>query len=263
VAHRPRRESDEHDDAIVAAWRVYRLACSRPSQCREWFATARHLGEVARRLLEDTFKGAVVARELRTLAATPAKAPRGDDDSDVDLAVSVAARRVAATYRRDECAIEMTITFAASHPLRSVVVDMGRHQGVSEPTARRWALQLRACADHDSAIAAVDRWRASLDLEFRDVEPCPVCCAVLNPASKRLPDVMCATCHNKFHAHCLAQWFNKSHKHNCVICQQPFVAVKNPNAAPKKRAAQPESPSDPPAPARAPRPPSHDDDELD
>lgn len=229
LAHRPKRDDDTHDGTLLAAWAIYRAACVSPGRCRDWFTTSRQLGEIARRLLEDTLKGAVVDLELRSLSTQRLEG----EESDVDISVSVTARYLAAIYRRDECAIEMKINYAACHPLRSVSVDLGTHQGVSEQTARRWALQLRACADHSNAIAAVDQWRNSLDLEFKDLEPCPVCCGVLNPTSKRLPDVQCATCNNKFHASCLAQWFNKSHKSVCVICQQPFVAVKRSDS--KKR----------------------------
>lgn len=232
--HRPgKNKSIEHDAALIGAWTGYRTACLLPGPCRDWFATSgRSLGETARRLLEDTLKGAAVSRSLKKIGSTTLSG----DESDVDVTVSVTGRHVAAIYRRDECAIEMKINYAACHPLRSVSVDLGSHQGVAEATGRRWALQLRACADHDSAIAAVDQWRASLDLEFKDVEPCPICCGVLNPSSKRLPDVQCSTCSNTFHSSCLEKWFTKSNKNTCVICQQPFVAIKVSSA--KKRLAR-------------------------
>ncbi|KAJ1445621.1 hypothetical protein M885DRAFT_414422, partial [Pelagophyceae sp. CCMP2097] len=126
---------------------------------------------------------------------------------------------VAATYRRDECAIEMVLRYAPAHPLRAVAVDFGSHQGVDDKTARRWALQLRSAAHHRSALAAMAQWRANVDLEFDGVEPCPICYGILHPKSKRLPHLECHQCHNKFHASCLSEWFQKSHKHLCVVCQ--------------------------------------------
>jgi len=87
----------------------------------------------------------------------------------------------------------------------------------------------------------------------------------------------CATCHNKFHASCLAEWFQKSHKHTCVVCQTEFVAVKAPRRSSEARRpalsdseddvppAPPPSAAPAPAPAAAPAPPAplYDEDELD
>ena len=83
----------------------------------------------------------------------------------------------------------------------------------------------------------------------------------------------CATCHNKFHASCLAEWFQKSHKHTCVVCQTEFVAVKAPRRSSEARRpalsdSEDDAPPAPPpvaAPAPPPAPPAalYDEDELD
>ena len=99
---------------------------------------------------------------------------------------------------------------------------------------------------------------------------------MLHPKSKKLPHLECATCHNKFHASCLAEWFQKSHKHTCVVCQTEFVAVKAPRRSSERRPALSDSEDDvppapppsaapAPAPAAAPAPPAplYDEDELD
>ena len=228
----------QHGNAVLGAWLAYRLFLKKPGAVREWYRrSVAKDGEAARVLAVDVLKGAAVDRELEAVALeAQSQTPSLDDDSELDIAVSKVTKQVVATYHRDECVIEMVVKYDVAHPLRSVVVDFGQHQGVQEATVRRWALQLRACADHQNTLDAVHRWRASLDFEFKDVEPCPICQGVLNPTSKRLPDVECATCHNKFHTSCLAKWFQSSHKHVCVICQQDFVAIRhNPSASGKKR----------------------------
>ena len=80
---------------------------------------------------------------------------------------------------------------------------------------------------------------------------------MLHPKWKRRPDLECAQCHNKFHASCLAHWFQTSHKHLCVVCQTDFVVAKKaPRASPSPSAAAPPAATPPPAPL-------YDQDELD
>ena len=192
--------------------------------------------DAARQVAEEALRGALVERELQLVATAcdaGSGASGGDPESELKVRVSRVAREVQATYVRDECAIEMVVRYSACHPLRAVVVDFGRHQGVDEKTARRWALQLRACAQTSSTLHAVEQWRANLDLEFAGVEPCPICYGVLHPKSKRLPHLECKQCHNKFHASCLSHWFQTSHKHLCVVCQTEFQAAKP--SAPKTK----------------------------
>ncbi|KAJ8613953.1 hypothetical protein CTAYLR_008797 [Chrysophaeum taylorii] len=270
---RPGRFVSAHDPShaptLLGAWTAYRALALFPGLGRDWFAAApARLAEAARRLLEDALRGALVERELRRVAESSRAAA-------ADVEVSVAARQVAAKYTRDECTIEMRLTYSSCHPLRSVTVDLGRHQGVSESTARRWALQLRSCADHDSTLAAVAQWTASLDMEFKDLDPCPICYACLHPKSKRLPTSSAPP------------WFEKSHKHLCVICQQDFVAVRSSSSSSsssskkaasssssskqKPPATEEEEEGEVPAPTVAPRTPAgvsstnndDDDDALD
>ena len=214
---------------------MYQTLKRCPSASREWAARCKPRdAEAAKRLAEENLQCAVVRAELASVADDADRTEIAKhEESTLELRVSKAAREVKATYRRDECAIEMSLRYAAAHPLRAVAVEFGQHQGVDDKTARRWALQLRSAAHHRSAVAAVNQWRANVDLEFDGVEPCPICYGILHPKSKRLPHLECAQCHNKFHAACLSEWFAKSHKHLCVVCQTEFNVRLAHKAKPK------------------------------
>jgi len=223
----------------------------------------------------DVLKETPVAKALQ-IVAREGFGDESNPDSTLKVKVASRARTVTAQYERDECLIEMVLSYDPAFPFRSVSVSFGLHQGIDEKKARRWALRLRAAAETTTAKRAVLDWRKDVDLEFDGVEPCPVCYGVLHPKSKKLPHLECATCHNKFHASCLAEWFQKSHKHTCVVCQTEFVAVKAPRRSSEARrpalsdseddvppAPPPVAPAPPPAPAPAPPTALYDEDELD
>ena len=64
-------------------------------------------------------------------------------DSTLKVKVASRARTVTAQYERDECLIEMVLSYDPAFPFRSVSVSFGLHQGIDEKKARRWALRLR------------------------------------------------------------------------------------------------------------------------
>ena len=259
--------------SLLACWALHRLCVSRAAEARRWGASARPRdAERARSLVVDVLKETPVAKALQ-IVASEGFGEETNPDSTLKVKVASRARTVTAQYERDECLIEMVLSYDPAFPFRSVSVSFGLHQGIDEKKARRWALRLRAAAETTTAKRAVLDWRKDVDLEFDGVEPCPVCYGVLHPKSKKLPHLECATCHNKFHASCLAEWFQKSHKHTCVVCQTEFVAVKAPRRSSEaRRPALSDSeddvpPAPPPvaAPAPPPAPPAalYDEDELD
>jgi len=247
--------------SLLACWALHRLCVAHAAEARQWGAAARPRdAERARLLIVDALQSTPVAEAL-SVVASEGFGDEENPDSTLKVRVATRARTVTAQYERDECLIEMVLAYDAAHPFRSVSVSFGLHQGIDEKKARRWALRLRAAAEASTAKRAVLDWRKDVDLEFDGVEPCPVCYGVLHPKSKKLPHLECATCHNKFHASCLAEWFQKSHKHSCVVCQTEFVAVK----AKRSSGARPASPESaaPPLPAAPPPAPLYDEDELD
>jgi len=221
--------------SLLACWALHRLCVSRAAEARRWGAAARPRdAERARSLVVDVLKETPVAKAL-SIVAREGFGDETNPDSTLKVKVASRARTVTAQYERDECLIEMVLSYDPAFPFRSVSVSFGLHQGIDEKKARRWALRLRAAAETTTAKRAVLDWRKDVDLEFDGVEPCPVCYGVLHPKSKKLPHLECATCHNKFHASCLAEWFQKSHKHTCVVCQTEFVAVKAPRRSYSER----------------------------
>ena len=150
-----------------------------------------------------------------------------DDGEELQVRGSRVSREVTASYRRDECTLEMVIRLPSNYPLRMVEVECTNRVGVTEKKWRRWAMQiLQLLSSQDgSVLDAVKLWKRNVDKEFEGVEPCPICYCIIETRGHSLPNLECATCHAKFHSRCLYKWFQQSQKNKCPICQQPWSAV--------------------------------------
>ena len=145
-------------------------------------------------------------------------------DSTMTVRGSHVARHITASYKTEDCTLEITLQLPASYPLRLIEVECQRRLGIKEDRWRRWVLQIRSLlsTQNGSVLDAVLLWKKNVDREFEGVEPCPICYSVVHVQRRTLPRSICKTCNTKFHSHCLMKWFNSSQKSSCPLCRSPF-----------------------------------------
>mmetsp|Transcript_8923 Transcript_8923/g.11523 ORF Transcript_8923/g.11523 Transcript_8923/m.11523 type:complete len:1387 (-) Transcript_8923:15-4175(-) len=140
---------------------------------------------------------------------------------------SVKSREVSAFYEQDEMQLSIAISVPPAYPLHNVKVDASKTLGVSKEKYRRWSLTILSMLNttNSNILDALLLWKDNIDKEFDGIEPCPVCYAVIDPKSRKMPTLECRTCGNRFHGSCLSKWFQSSGKSQCVLCQQPWSGI--------------------------------------
>jgi hypothetical protein len=195
-----------------------------PSLCRRWWeeeCPRVYVGPV-QSIVETSVAPSILGRELRRI--------RGSTDGfgEMNVSASSATRQVTATYIQDDFTLKVLIQLPSSFPLRSAEVDCSKTLGVPQTRWKRWSLQITQMLNNQGGTLqdALLLWKNNVDKEFEGVEPCPVCYSVLHVKTHKLPALECTTCHNRFHADCLNQWFRSSGKSQCVLCQQDWRGTR-------------------------------------
>ncbi|KAL7581274.1 hypothetical protein ACA910_006044 [Epithemia clementina (nom. ined.)] len=203
---------------------IFRTFETLPSLCRRWWEedcpkvyTSRVQSLVERQIAPE-----ILRREMRRMKEAT------KNFGDMNVSGSSMSREITATYKQDDFTLTVLIRLPASFPLRSAEVDCSRTLGVPPNRWKRWSLQITLMLNNQGGTLqdALMLWKENVDKEFDGVEPCPICYSVLQVKTHKLPSLECATCHNRFHADCLTQWFKQSAKNQCVLCQQDWRGVR-------------------------------------
>jgi hypothetical protein len=219
---------------MLAHHMFFRTVRALPTAVRMWWSDDcdRRSALLIEKHVAATVTPLLLQQEIRCIAlarSAEGGGEAGEDDEERELSVrgSRVSREVTASYRRDECTLEMVIRLPPNYPLRMVEVECTNRVGVTEKRWRLWVLQiLQLLSSQDgSVLDAVQLWKRNVDKEFEGVEPCPICYCIIETRGHSLPNLECATCHQKFHSRCLYKWFQQSQKNKCPICQQPWSAV--------------------------------------
>jgi len=203
-----------------------------PAQVREWWMN--HLPNRFDKEGVSRFTATFVTPNvLKTdmLELNDAVRNRAWDPSELSVKFSLSTRVVTIASFKDDCTLEMEISFPDTYPLFPAKVECTKQIGVKQDKWKRWALQIvMLLGKRDGTLSdAVQLWKQNLDKEFEGVEPCPICYSVLHAVDSSLPRVTCKTCKNVFHGKCLSQWFTSSHQSLCPLCKQSFMASANNN----------------------------------
>ena len=211
----------------IATLTVYRTIQILPTLSKKWWneSCPRGLQKsvssfVERKVAPETLKSEL----LRIDHATNTNTQLGE----MVVSGSAVSREITATYIQDECTLQMLLKVPPNFPLRNVEVDANKTIGVTEKRYRRWALQIMRMLNTEeggSILDALMLWKQNVDKEYEGVEPCPVCYAVIDPKTRKMPTLQCKTCGNRFHGACLSKWFQSSGKSQCVLCQQPWSGI--------------------------------------
>lgn len=86
---------------------------------------------------------------------------------------------------------------------------------------RKWLLLISSVLNNQnvSIVEAVMFWKNNLEKHFEGLEACLICYSIINPSTKRMPNLKCKKCGIMFHNTCLFQWFKQSGKSQCPHCQ--------------------------------------------
>ena len=189
-----------------------------PGLVREWWTGCKDKGvkEAVLQFVEKRASKVVLGREISKIV----NAGRGAMLGEMDVKGSIVSGEITATYMQDEVELAVVVKVPKAFPLKMVDVDASR--GGNGGQGIRWGLMMNCSLQKGSGgiLEALLLWKDNVDAEYEGVEPCPICYAVLEPNSRSKPGVECGTCHNKFHKHCLVQWFQQKQTDKCVICQQ-------------------------------------------
>lgn len=147
------------------------------------------------------------------------------DPSEFRLKLSMLSKTVTLVSLKDDCVLEMQISFPEAYPLFPAQVECVKNIGVRPEKWKRWALQIVQLLNKrtGSLLDAIQIWKKNLDKEFEGIEPCPICYSVLHANDSSLPRLTCKTCKNTFHGLCLSTWFTTSHQSLCPLCKQSFL----------------------------------------
>src|SRR5690606_1564400 len=95
------------------------------------------------------------------------------DRQELVLRPSFSTRKVTICYLKDDCSLEMEVTFPDNYPLSVVTVECTKQIGIKQEKWKRWALQIVTLLTKrdGTLIDAVSLWKQNLDKEFEGVEP--------------------------------------------------------------------------------------------
>jgi hypothetical protein len=220
--------------ASPRAWRLLAACCFRgalaqlPASARLWFGALRDKGLA---LAVEAYASrqespALLAAEFEAVRRANASSYRkGAVGDKFRVRADPRLREVSAALDvEDGASLELVVRLPACSPLRAPEVMCSNRVGVPDARLRRWMLSVSAFlrSQNQGVLEAVALWRRSLEKEFRGVEPCLICYAVLSPANGQVPKLNCRQCDVVFHGACLYKWFKSSGKSNCPHCQNPW-----------------------------------------
>ena len=90
--------------------------------------------------------------------------------------------------------LSVLIKVPSNFPFHNVEVDANKTLGVPAKRYRRWALQIMRMLNTEEGGSILDAlllWKNNVDKEYEGVEPCPVCYAVIDPKSRKMPNLEC------------------------------------------------------------------------
>ncbi|KAB5545912.1 hypothetical protein GE09DRAFT_968044 [Coniochaeta sp. 2T2.1] len=170
------------------------------------------------------FSPVIIAENLDEVADWAAKqeAPE-DDEKELMVKVSRAAREVTAGYEVDELQASIAIRIPPGYPLESVSVVGIQRVAVSEKKWQNWLMITQGVITlgNGSIIDGLTTFRRNVVGALKGQTECAICYSIIS-TDKKMPDKKCGTCRNAFHRTCLYKWFQTSHQNTCPLCRNPI-----------------------------------------
>lgn len=152
-----------------------------------------------------------------------------DDDDDIgvigvkrtELTISRNSRLISLRLYVDSQFLEIALNIPDGYPLQDIRIEGVKRVGASERQWRSWILLSQAILLQrysGSIVSAIELFKRNATMYFEGFTECAICYSVLQD-DKSLPNKECSTCHNKFHAFCLQQWFKSGGSEACPLCR--------------------------------------------
>lgn len=147
----------------------------------------------------------------------------GDDDKELLVKVSKAAREVTAGYEVDEAQAAIVIRVPVDYPIGAVSVAGLHRLAVTERKWQSWIMTTQGVIafSNGSIVDGLQVFRRNVAGALRRQSECAICYSIIS-ADRRMPDKRCATCKNLFHRSCLYRWFQSSNQNTCPLCRNPI-----------------------------------------
>ncbi|XP_054722695.1 E3 ubiquitin-protein ligase listerin-like [Uloborus diversus] len=200
---------------------VYATALRKTPACvRTWFNNLdKRSADVVTDFTRRYLSGLLIVEELRPVSGAEARF------EGMEVRARPGQREVSASYRVDDCDIELCVRLPPDFPLAPVAAERRGHVAVAQQEWRTWLMQLTTVLNYQdgSILDGLGLWKRNLDKKFEGVEECMICYYILHNATLKLPKLSCHTCRKKFHSACLYKWFHTSNNSTCPLCRNEFI----------------------------------------
>ncbi|CAJ2514030.1 Uu.00g021490.m01.CDS01 [Anthostomella pinea] len=146
-----------------------------------------------------------------------------DDEKELIVKVSRAAREVTAGYEVDELHASIAIRIPQEYPLQGVTVVGVNRVAVNEKKWQSWIMSTQGVITFSggSIIDGLTAFRRNVVGAMKGQSECAICYSIIS-SDKKMPDKRCQTCKNLFHRTCLYKWFQSSSQNTCPLCRNPI-----------------------------------------
>ncbi|KAI8964411.1 Zfp294 protein [Daldinia sp. FL1419] len=146
-----------------------------------------------------------------------------DDEKELAVKVSRAAKEVTAGYEVDELQASIGIRIPQEFPLENVSVSGINRVAVNERKWQSWIMTTQAVITFSggSIIDGLTTFRRNIVGAMKGQTECAICYSIIS-SDKKTPDKRCQTCKNLFHRTCLYKWFQSSNQNTCPLCRNPI-----------------------------------------
>ncbi|KAI1822398.1 hypothetical protein F4861DRAFT_389462 [Xylaria intraflava] len=146
-----------------------------------------------------------------------------DDEKELIVKVSPAAREVIAGYEVDELDASIAIRIPPQFPLETVTVVGINRVAVDERKWKSWILTTQGAITFSGGniIDGLATFRRNVVGALKGQTECAICYSIIS-TDKKMPDKRCQTCKNLFHRTCLYKWFQSSNQNTCPLCRNPI-----------------------------------------
>ncbi|KAI1843874.1 hypothetical protein JX266_009930 [Neoarthrinium moseri] len=170
------------------------------------------------------FSPIIVSEALDDVATwAESQEPPADDEKELVVKVSRAAKEVTAGYEVDESHAAIAIKVPPSYPLEGVTVVGVNRVAVNEKKWQSWIMTTQGVITFSggSIIDGLSAFKRNIIGALKGQTECAICYSIIS-SDKRMPDKRCGTCKNLFHRTCLYKWFQSSNQNTCPLCRNPI-----------------------------------------
>ncbi|KAI1817479.1 hypothetical protein GGS20DRAFT_532322 [Poronia punctata] len=146
-----------------------------------------------------------------------------DDEKELIVKVSRAAKEVIAGYEVDELNASISIRIPPEFPLEAVKVTGINRVAVNERKWQNWIMATQGVITFSggSIVDGLTAFRRNVVGALKGQSECAICYSIIS-TDKKMPDKRCQTCKNLFHRTCLYKWFQSSSQNTCPLCRNPI-----------------------------------------